>query len=176
MKKLLLVLLIFVVLGILGLLLYYNFYKHAYEDKTYKFMLLDTRGWGVLDPKEGVYMSLGTYKNNKIISYFGISPVLKSVNKNKDRQSMENLCRDVLKEQNPKNYSFSEVKINELSGYTCQAEVVGLNINETLHLSEFILFGNDSNQYDYILIASFPLNNSKEKEKVETLLNNFWTK
>ena len=174
MKKIILVLAGLTILVILGLHLYYNVYNKGYEDKKYGFLLLNTRGWRILDPKEDVYLSLGTEKDSKVLSYVGISPLLKSTNKNKDAETLRKLCDDLILKNKATFVNFKEVGIGDLRGYTCDYEVFGANLNETLNASLVILFGKPSNDYDYVISATFPRNNQEEQKRVETLVNSFW--
>ena len=173
MKKLLFILIAIGVLSVLALHLYYNIYKHGYEDKKYGFLFLDTRGWTILEPKEGVYMSLGTTENNIVISYVGISPVSKNVNKDKSAETIQKLCNETISETKGEYKSFSNITIGGLAGYACNYKTKGTNTNNMLNVSSIILFGKAPENYDYIISTSFPKGNSDEQRKIETLISNF---
>ena len=174
MKKVVLLLVALILLAVLGLHLYYNVYNKGYEDKKYGFLLLNTRGWRVLDPKESVYLSLGTEKDGKVLSYVGISPLLKTANTDKNEETIRKLCNDLVSNTGATFVGFKEVGIGDLRGYTCNYEVFGTNLKETLNASSITLFGKSSNDYDYVISTTFPKNNQKEQERVETLVNSFW--
>ena len=59
-------------------------------------------------------------------------------------------------------------------GYTCNYEVFGVNLNQTLNASSITLFGKSSGTYDYVISTTFPKDNQEEQEKVEKLVNSFW--
>jgi hypothetical protein len=174
MKKIILILIGLILLILLGLQLYYNVYNKGYEDKKYGFLLLNTRGWRILDPKEGVYLSLATEKDGRALSYLGISPLLKSANEDKDAETIRKLCNDLISNSGATFVDFKEVGIGDLKGYTCNYEVFGTNLNQTLNASSITLFGKSSGTYDYIISTSFPKGNQEEQEKVERLVNSFW--
>ncbi len=174
MKKLFLLLVGLVILALLGLQLYYNVYNKGYEDKKYGFLLLNTKGWRILDTKEGVYLSLGTEKDGKVLSFVGISPLLKDANKDKDAETIRGLCDELVSNANAKFVNFKEVGIGDLRGYTCDYEVFGTNLKETLNASSITLFGKPSGDYDYVISTSFPKNNQEEQKSVETIVNSFW--
>ncbi|KKU02765.1 MAG: hypothetical protein UX03_C0027G0005 [Candidatus Woesebacteria bacterium GW2011_GWE1_45_18] len=174
MKKVVLLLVGLILLAVLGLHLYYNVYNKGYEDKKYGFLLLNTRGWRVLESKEGVYLSLGTEKDGKGLSYVGISPLLKSTNTDKDEETIRKLCDGLVSNTGATFVGFKEVEVGDLRGYTCNYEVFGTNLKETLNASSITLFGKSSNDYDYVISTTFPKNNQEEQEKVETLVNSFW--
>src|SRR3989338_10250002 len=141
MKKFFLLLAGLIILTILGLHLYYNVYNKGYEDKKYGFLLLNTRGWRILDPKEGVYLSLGTEKDGKVLSYVGISPLLKSANEDKDVKTIRKLCDDLVLNADAAFVGWKEVGIGDLKGYTCNYEIFVINLKETLNASSITLFG-----------------------------------
>src|SRR3989344_5059683 len=174
MKKLFLLLVGLIILTLLGLHLYYNVYNKGYEDKKYGFLLLNTRGWRILDPKEGVYLSLGTEKDGKVLSYLGISPLLKTAHTDKNAETIRKLCNDLVSDTGAKFVGFKEVGIGDLMGYTCNYEVFGVNLNQTLNASSITLFGKSSGTYDYVISTTFPKDNQEEQEKVVTLVNSFW--
>jgi len=174
MKKLFLLLVSLVIFALLGLYLYYDVYNKGYEDKKYGFSLMNTRGWRMLDPKEGVYLSLGTEKDGNVLSYLGISPLLKSANKEKDAETIRKLCNNLVSDTGATFIGFKEVGIGDLKGYTCNYEVFGINLKETLNASSITLFGKSSNAYDYVISTTFPKGNQEEQEKVVKLVNSFW--
>lgn len=175
MKKLIILLILIVLVSILGLHLYYNVYKHGYEDKKYDFLILDTRGWNIIDPREGVYLSFGSIKDNEILSYAGVSPINKS-NLKIDPASIEKLCKENMAKYKGNDFTISEVNINNLQGYVCKWEAKGINTDDMLTISEFVLQNSPGKEFDYILSFSFPKNNESEKKKAELLLNSFEAK
>jgi len=103
-----------------------------------------------------------------------ISPLLKSANKDKDAETIRKLCNDLVSDTGAKFVGFKEVGIGDLMGYTCNYEVFGVNLNQTLNASSITLFGKSSGTYDYVISTTFPKDNQEEQEKVEKLVNSFW--
>lgn len=179
MKKILILLVLISVLTIFGLHLYYNIYKHGYEDKQYQFLLLDTRGWGILEPKEGVYMILGTSKSNTVVSSAGIAPVLKAVNESSGAQEdLQKTCDENYIKANANNKVFKQLDLNNLSGYVCTYETKGVNayVNEVIVVSQFLLINKPNKKYDYVITTHHPKNDPEEVKKVERLINGFEAK
>ena len=150
--------------------------KTSYSDPTYEFTINNTNGWKTLPLEADIYYSLGTKdKQNKTISYVGISPLnhTKTANKNILRQSFKDACDSNYKKAGLNGSRFTEVKINNLSGYLCFYEFKPTNIKASYYFKQYSLINKDAKKYDYIISISYPKNNQSEEKKVNQIINGF---
>lgn len=176
-KAFLIFLILFATL-IIGVWAYSKYYKLAYSDKEYGFIVKDQRGWYSVPPREGVYYSLGTAESEKgkVISYFGVSPIIKKAptNKEKDFEAFKQACSDNFAEHGKSNLSNSELVINNLEGFVCSFEGIPEQVPEMYVMKQYLLLNEDDKLYDYMVFLSYPANDLDEKEKVDRIVNSFY--
>jgi len=171
--------LLFVILLTLSFWAYLQFYKLAYSDSKYGFMITDQRGWYSVHPKADVYYSLGTSDspNGKAVSYFGVSPVNHSKTGLGDISAFEKTCIDIAKENNITFVnSSSDILINGMKGFACTSEGKTPNLDGDYIFKEYLLSNNKNGNYDFVISVSYPKNNTFELEKINRILNNFFAK
>lgn len=145
----------------------------VFVDDQYGFQLNSTAGWTEIDPQPGVYRAFGTEKDGRVFSYVGIVPIVKSQNKeNSDFYRIN--CEELISDINGSFIKFSEIVIGQLSGYRCDFEAKGVNLNEQLNASIITLLGNLDGKYDYVISTSYPQSESGEMVKVDNFVNSFY--
>jgi len=144
-------------------------------DKQYFFKFANTKGWKKIPPKEGAYLSLATTKDNIIISYVDIRPLLKEKLPQNKEADIQKLCNDTIKQINAQNIKFEPIQVNNVSGFKCSHEEQETNTSNILQGSEYTLFKGDNLKYIYIIIISYPKDNIEEANKVEQLIQGFQT-
>lgn len=167
----------FIVLLTLGVWAYFSFYKLAYSDSTYGFIIKDQRGWYSVPKKEGVYYSLGTSDspNGKVISYFGISPIIHAVNNAPESlETFKKFCGDTAQETNTTSVDTSSIIVNNLHGFLCISEGKATNVDKIYILKQYFLKNSSAGKYDYVISVSYPKGDIAEEEKVNKIINNFY--
>jgi hypothetical protein len=174
----LILVLIIVIVAIGGVCAYFKYYKLAYSDPKYGFMIKDQREWYSVPKKENVYYSLGTSDspNGEVVSYFGVSPVTHtSKDAPTDLETYKQECAINAKETNTSLLEASNVTLNNLQGYLCIAEGKATNVDKIYILKQYFLL-NNKGKYDYILAISYPKGDLIEEEKVTRIINSFYAK
>lgn len=175
MIVLILFLLAILVGGVWG---YFKYYKLAYSDSTYGFIIKDQRGWYGVPKKEGVYYSIGTSDSSagKVISYIGVSPI---IHINSDNaaflEKVKDSCDETAQELGTTFVDSSLITINNLQGLLCTSEGKATNIDKIYTLRQYYLITN-AGKYDYIVTTSYPKGDMLEEEKVNHILKNFYAK
>ncbi len=179
LKLLLTVFLIFIVL-VVGVWAYFKYFKLAYSDSQYGFIIKDQKGWYSVPPREGVYYSLGTAENDGglVISYFGVSPVVKvaPTNKEEDYETFKESCGENFEEYGKSNLSSSEITINNLEGFVCSFEGIQEHVPGMYIMKQYFILNEEGKSYDYTISVAYPKNNPEEEEKVERIVNSFHAK
>ncbi len=172
------IILILILATVGGVWTYFKFYKSAYSDSKYGFIIKDQREWYSVPKKEGVYYSLGTSDspNGKVISYFGVSPVTRTGrNAPTDLETYKQRCVVNAKETNSTLLEASNVSLNDLQGYLCIAEGKATNVDVIYTLKQYFLL-NNKGTYNYIVTVSYPKGDLIEEGKATRIVNNFYAK
>lgn len=159
-----------------GVWAYFKYYKLAYSDSKYGFIIGDQRGWYSVPQQEGVYYSLGTSDSPKgqVISYFGVSPMLHSSNNaSEDIETFRKFCSGIAQETKVVLTETSSITLNNLQGFLCISEGKAMNVDKTYILKQYFLF-NNRGKYDYVISVSYPQGDALEEEKVTKIINNFY--
>ncbi len=174
-------LIVLMALVVVGVTVFYKYYKLIYVDKTYGFIIKDQRGWYSVPKKEGVYYSIGTAvgDSDSVISYFGVSPIKHTVDgldESLVEQVVKDSCNQTEEDVGSKVISFSETTLNDLRGYLCVTEGEPAYVNKTYIQKYYALINKPNSSYDYILTITYPKDNSEEEMKAEKIINNFYAR
>lgn len=143
-------------------------------DSKFEFQFSNTKGWKKIPPKEGSYISLVTVnQNNTVISYADVRPLIMQNFPPKVKEEIDKLCKEVTKDVNPQNLRTEEIIINNMSGFKCEYEVFGPNINEALINSQYTFYNSVGKKYGYIITTSYLQKSIDEANKVNQLIQGF---
>ncbi len=178
--KSLLVLVCIVMALILGTQAYFKYYKLAYSDRDYGFIIKDQRGWYSVIPKpEGVHYIIGTSKSmgEKIVSTFSVAPIshLEDPSKLEDVW-MNDTCVEAAQNSHATLLKTSRVTVNKLNGFLCASQGKAQNVDRMYTYKQYVLVNEKGKKYDYIITTSQPKDDIAEEEKVVRILNNFYAK
>lgn len=169
-----------VLLPLLGLALLSAGYFFIYQssrgivDREYGFKFSNIRGWRAITAEEGtVYMSLATVEDDTVISHVGVSPISRQglPQPQYSEEYIKELCDSIFDQGG--SISIEQIEINNLSGYKCSTEEVGITTKKVLVVSIYSLANSPDKEYDYVLFTSYPKDRPEEASKVEQLVQSF---